>query len=130
MRTPRVLPPGTGVATVERPPPVPPVPADLSGGARGGAVVRWARGINAALRGEISATLKVTLATSVTASVLYDGRISIYSFIGLMPLTANASQLLDTSPPLWFELSQGQVLIHHASSPNTDLTFLAAIIGA
>lgn len=115
-----------GNATLQLPPAAPMVPADLSGGPRGGAVIRWAAGINAALRGSISATVKLTLAPSDTTSNLYDTRIGIWSFIGLMPLTANAAAAL---PSIWVQLHDGMATLNHASSPHTDQTYLACIIG-
>lgn len=117
-------------ATVALPPgAVPAVPADLSGGPRSGNVVRWAAGINAALRGNISATLKVTLAPGATNSVFSDSRIGPFSYIGLAPLTANAA-LQAQSGNLYIVPSQGNATIYHAGFPYTDQTFLACIIGS
>jgi len=111
-------------ANLDRPPVIPLVPSD-TGNARS-TNVRFAGAINQALRGTIGATMGVTLAVSDTASTFSDSRIGPYTFVGLMPATANAAAIL---PSVWIETTKGAVTIHHASSPNTDMQFVALLIG-
>jgi hypothetical protein len=111
-------------ATIARPPAVPLVPADV-GGTRA-TTVRHAAAINQMLRGGISATLGLTLAANATQSTFADSRIGPYTYIGLMPATANASDALRS---IWVTTTQGAATINHASSPNTDQTFIACLLG-
>jgi hypothetical protein len=111
-------------ATLSRPPVVPLVPADV-GNARA-TTVRHAAAINQALRGGIAATIGVTLAANATQSTFQDSRIGPYTYIGLSPATANASDALHS---IWITTSAGIATINHASSPNTDQTFIACLIG-
>ena len=113
-----------GQAILSRPPAIPPVPADV-GNSRT-TVVRHAAAINQMLRGGISATLGVTLAVSDTTSIIQDSRIGPYTYVGLMPATANAVAAL---PSIWVEPTKGEATIHHVSSPHADQTFMAILIG-
>jgi hypothetical protein len=111
-------------ATLSRSPVVPVVPADV-GNARA-TTVRHAAAINQALRGGIAATIGVTLAANATQSTFQDSRIGPYTYIGLSPATANASDALHS---IWITTSAGIATINHASSPNTDQTFIACLLG-
>ena len=111
-------------ATIARPPAVPLVPADV-GSARA-TTVRHAAAINQALRGGIAATIGVTLVANATESTFSDSRIGPYTYIGLSPATANASAALRS---IWIVTTQGSATINHASSPNTDQTFIACLLG-
>jgi hypothetical protein len=111
-------------ATIARPPVVPLVPADV-GNARA-TTVRHAAAINQALRGGIGATIGLTLVANATQSTFQDSRIGPYTYIGLMPATANASDALHS---IWVETTQGAATIHHASSPNIDQTFIVCLLG-
>jgi hypothetical protein len=111
-------------ATLTRPPVIPLVPADV--GNTRATTVRHAAAINQALRGGIAATIGVTLAANATASTFSDSRIGPYTYIGLMPATANAK---DALPSIWIVTTQGSATVNHASSPNTDQTFIACLIG-
>jgi hypothetical protein len=112
------------VATIARPPVVPLVPADV-GNARA-TTVRHAAAINQVLRGGIAATLGVTLAPNATQSTFQDSRIGPYTYIGLTPATLNASNALRS---IWITTTLGTATINHASSPNTDQTFVACLLG-
>jgi hypothetical protein len=68
----------------------------------------------------------VTLVANATQSTFQDSRIGPYTFVGLMPATANASDALHS---IWITTGQGAVTINHASSPNLDQTFIACLIG-
>jgi hypothetical protein len=111
-------------ATITRPPAVPLVPADV-GNARA-TTVRHAAAINQALRGGISATIGITLVANATQSTFSDSRIGPYTFVGLTPATANASDALHS---IWITTSAGIATINHASSPNTDQRFIACLLG-
>jgi hypothetical protein len=111
-------------ANLTRPPAIPLVPADV-GNAKV-TTVRHAAAINALLRGGISATLGVTLAPNATTSTFSDSRIGPFTYIGLMPTTANAC---DALPSIWIAPTAGSATVHHASSPHTDQTFVAVLIG-
>jgi hypothetical protein len=43
-----------------------------------------------------------------------------------MPTTANAC---DALPSIWIAPTAGSATVHHASSPHTDQTFVAILIG-
>jgi hypothetical protein len=73
-----------------------------------------------------ASTIGITLVASATQSTFSDSRIGPYTYIGLMPATANASDVLRS---IWIETTQGAATIHHASSPNTDQAFIACLIG-
>jgi hypothetical protein len=111
-------------ATITRPPVVPLVPAD-TGNVRA-TVVRHAAALNQALRGGIGATLGITLAANSVSSTFSDSRIGPFTYVGLTPSTANASTALRS---VWIETTQGAATIHHASSPATDQTFIACLLG-
>jgi hypothetical protein len=111
-------------ALLVRPPVVPLVPADV--GNMRATTVRHAAAINQALRGGIAATIGVTLAANATQSTFQDSRIGPYTFVGLMPATANASDALRS---MWVQTTQGAATINHASSPNTDQTFIVCLLG-
>jgi hypothetical protein len=111
-------------AILIRPPVVPLVPADV--GNERATSVRHAAAINQALRGAIGATIGVTLAANTIQSTFSDSRIGPYTYIGLMPATANASDALRS---IWIVTTQGAATIHHASSPNLDQTFIACLLG-
>jgi hypothetical protein len=70
---------------------------------------------------------EVTLTPAASATLYSDTRIIPGSFVGLMPLTANAADALGS---VWVEPGTGTAVIHHASSPNTDQTFAISLINA
>jgi hypothetical protein len=111
-------------AAIVRPPVVPLVPADV--GNERATSVRHAAAINQALRGAINATIGITLVANATQSTVTDSRIGPYTFVGLTPATANASDALHS---IWITTSQGVATINHASSPNLDQTFIACLLG-
>lgn len=111
-------------ATIARPPAMPLVPADV-GNARA-TTVRHAAAINQVLQGSINATLGITLVANATQSTFQDSRIGPFTYVGLSPVTANAADALRS---IWITTTQGQATINHASSPNTDMTFIACLLG-
>jgi hypothetical protein len=111
-------------AILDRPPVIPLIPADV--GNVSASLVRVAGALNKVLRGAIGATMEVTLAANATNSVFMDSRIGRYTFIGLMPASAHAVDIL---PTIWIEPSKGSAIIHHGLSPAVDMVFVALLIG-
>jgi hypothetical protein len=111
-------------AILDRPPAVPPVPSD-TGNTRA-TQVRFADGINRALRGTIAATMGVTLVAGATTSTFSDSRIGPYSSVNLVPASAHA---VDVLPSCWVECTKGAVTIHHANVPYVDCTFAVSMLG-
>lgn len=117
-----------GQATVTYPPPGSQiaVPADTNIKNYRGTVIRSSHALNQALRGQLSATLQITLVANDYTSSFTDTRVGPISFLGLTPLTWHAANAL---PGLWWELDGTTVVIHHANSPDTDQLFNVCIIG-
>lgn len=84
----------------------------------------WAAWIN---QGHMQNTGSVTLAVSAVSTIVADARTSINSFIGFMPITANALSAM----PTVFVSSQsaGGFTITHASSASTDKNLRYALLG-
>lgn len=83
--------------------------------------------INSILQGKMNATSTVTLRENEATTVLTDSRLSVSSFIGLMPTTANAATELAT---LYItDQNTGTATINHANNAQTDRTFTVLIIG-
>jgi hypothetical protein len=101
-------------------------PADTNIKNYRGTIIRTSHAINQALRGQLSATLQVTLVANDHTSQFTDSRIGPNSFLGFTPLTWHAANAL---PGLWFELDGTTVTVHHANSPDTDQLFNVSIIG-
>jgi hypothetical protein len=70
---------------------------------------------------------EVTLTPAASSTLYRDTRIVSTSFVGLMPLTANAADALGS---VWVEPGTGTAVIHHASSLNTDQTFAVSLVNA
>ena len=83
--------------------------------------------VNLILQGKLNATGTVTLTASVTTTVITDARLTGSSWIGLMPLTANARDALATI--FWSAQGKGTATINHASNAQTDRDFRFLIIG-
>lgn len=83
--------------------------------------------INRILGGAVNVTGSVTLTHDATSTTLVDSRINAFSFVTLMPLTANAVTAL--ASVYYSGQTAGQVLINHASSANTDQSFRYLVIG-
>jgi hypothetical protein len=115
-----------GQATVSLPPAVPPVPSDIVPDIRN-TVIRFARAINAGLRGQISAAINVTLVANDTTSVFNDTRLGPYSAVRLMPLNDHARCIL---PTVWVAPTKGSCTLHHGLTPNADCQFTVLIIGS
>jgi hypothetical protein len=116
-----------GQATVAQPTGSPPVPADTGLNTKN-YIVRVGRAVNEALRGNISATIKVTLCVDDITSTVSDTRIGPWTAVMLVPLTPHAADLL---PYVSFDTPvRGTATINHARTPYPDCTYLACLIGA
>ncbi|MBN9497859.1 MAG: hypothetical protein J0H39_13970 [Alphaproteobacteria bacterium] len=113
---------------------------DRTPGDDGPALARWislaARAINSAMRGQVNAVHRAadadfTLADNADSTVLVDERLGYYSWVGFMPMTANAAAEIGAGT-LYVEASDmkaGQLTVRHANNSQTDRTFRAVIIG-
>lgn len=90
-----------------------------------------AKTVNGLLQGKMNAVTTLTLAASVASTTLTDARITPQSFIGMMPLTANATAELGNGTLYFPAATQttGSVVITHANNAQTDRTFTLLIIG-
>lgn len=77
--------------------------------------------------GKINVTAAVTLTENAATTTLTDARLSVQSFVGLMPLTANAAAALATTH-VTTRLS-GSCVLNHANNAQTDRSFTVLIIG-
>ncbi|MGH6879520.1 hypothetical protein [Hypericibacter sp.] len=80
------------------------------------------------LAGKLNCTATVTLRASQTTTTLTDARIGPESWIGLAPLTANASTA-EKAGVYVSARAQGSATLTHASSANTGQDFAVTILG-
>ena len=88
-----------------------------------------ATALNQAIRGKLNAVGTVTLTANAATTTLIDERIGGDSWIGLMPLTANAAGALANIFNLSADITKGQAVITHANVASTDRTFRYVVIG-
>ena len=87
-------------------------------------IAEWAKQVN---QGHIECVGNVTLAVSTISTTVSDARVSLTSWIGLEPITANA---LSARPTVWVStFGNGTFTITHASSASVDQTFRYAVLG-
>jgi hypothetical protein len=83
--------------------------------------------LNNAVSGKLNVVGDLTLAVNAATTTLADPAITRASFIGLMPMTANAADALAT---LHFDpTGSGSVVVHHANNAQTDRAFRYFVIG-
>ncbi len=83
--------------------------------------------VNNAVAGKLNVLGEVTLDANAASTALNDPLITQASFIGLMPMSANAAAAL---AELYFAPSvTGGVVIAHANNSQADRTFRYAILG-
>lgn len=83
--------------------------------------------LNNAVSGKLNVVGELTLAAGAPTTTLNDPLITRASFVGLMPLTANASAAMAT---LYFDpTASGSVVIHHTNNAQVDRQFRYAIMG-
>jgi hypothetical protein len=117
------------VAPTYRPPP------PDAGSDDGAAVRRHSREVAAAaaiaMQGKINAVTSVTLTANVTTTVITDPRLTINSFVGFDPTTANAAAELaaGTIYALTANRNNASWTLTHANAATTDRTFKVLIIG-
>jgi len=90
-------------------------------------IQRTARAVNGALRGNIGATLQVTLAPHNASTTFTDARITPTAHIALTPQTLSAAVAM-TSGMLYVIPGLAQAVIVHPNVAATDQTFSVAII--
>jgi hypothetical protein len=88
-----------------------------------------ARALNLVLGGKLNVTTSITLTASATTTTLYDSRIGYYSFIGLMPTTANAAHEIALSAGIYITPGDGSAVITHSNNASADKTYTVLIIG-
>jgi len=85
-------------------------------------IAAWANAVNA---GHIQNTGVTTLGTSTATTVVTDSRVGNTSFIGLMPVTADAS----AAGAYVSSQSKGAFTITHPNNSQNDRTFRYCILG-
>jgi hypothetical protein len=83
--------------------------------------------LNNAVSGKLNVVGELALAANAATTTLNDPAITRASFIGLMPMTANAAGAL---PGLYFDqTASGSVTVHHANNAQIDRAFRYIVIG-
>lgn len=78
-------------------------------------------------QGHLQCVGNVTLAASTVSTTVADSRIGINSFVGLMPMTANA---LSAGPTVWVStIGTGTFSLTHGNSASVDKTFRYCLLG-
>lgn len=92
---------------------------------------KLAKAINAAVNGRINAVTTITLTANAATTTLTDSRISVSSFIGLTPRTANAAAELGNGTLYIADAGRlnGSAVITHANNAQTDRNYTVLIIG-
>lgn len=78
-------------------------------------------------RGKFNATGSITLRASQTTTTLTDERIGATSYIDFMPTTAHGATAKQSI--FMTNFIKGAATINHASSANTDQSFVYAVLG-
>lgn len=110
-------------------PPSYPPPDSLSQAATRLWVEQIAQVVNLNQQGKQNDTLDVTLSAGTTETVIIDPRISAFSFIEFMPVTASAAAEKASGTMYVSERKNGEATITHASDVATDRSFVALIKG-
>lgn len=107
----------------------PDAPRDLPDGPRHRRAI--ANVVNRMNSGKINVRGEITLRAGETTTVLTDSRLTVQSYLGLWPLTANAAAELDAQHPYAAEAARlpGEWTLTHRSDAGTDRTFRYLIIG-
>jgi hypothetical protein len=83
--------------------------------------------VNRLLQGKLNAVTTLTLTANAASTTLTDKRIGGATWIGLMPLTANAAAALATT---WVSArANGSATITHANNAQVDKTYDVLLIG-
>jgi len=97
--------------------------------ATGGSPADVARLANLLLLGKLNATKEITLDASVGSTDFADPRFTASSWIGFMPLTANAATEFGAGTLRVSAQGTGTMTVTHANNANADKTFRILIIG-
>ncbi len=94
---------------------------------------RLAQAINILNQGKMNAVTTLTLNANATTTTLTDARITQNSFLGFMPITANAAAALSglfvASRMAANGTANGTATLTHTNNAQTDKTFTVLIIG-
>lgn len=87
-------------------------------------IASWSQWVN---QGHLQNTGSVTLAANAASTVVVEDRCGAMTFLGFMPLTANA---LSAGPTVWVSSqSAGGFTITHANTASVDKSFRYCILG-
>lgn len=87
-------------------------------------IAEWSKQVN---QGHIECIGNLTLAASTVSTTVSDPRVSLTSWIGLSPTTANA---LSAEPTVWISTyGNGTFTLTHASTASSDKNFRYAVLG-
>jgi hypothetical protein len=92
-------------------------------------LVDVARGVRLLFQGKTNNTGTLTLTANTTTTVLSDPRLTVESFVGLQPLTANAAAALATTYAATADQNNITWTFTHANAATTDRTFRYVIVG-
>lgn len=90
---------------------------------------RLAAAFNGLLAGKLNARAEATLTANAGSTTITDPRASAFSYIGLMPKTANASAEIGNGTIYVSQRNNGSFVLTHANAAMTDRTFVYLIIG-
>lgn len=103
----------------------PPVPNPSPGYDQNWAA-RISEGLNLVIR-KVNNMAEITLAAGAATTVMSDDRLSAFSVLAFMPLTANAAAV---QASIWVDTQgNGHATIHHTNSGTTDKNFRVGIMG-
>lgn len=90
----------------------------------------WASRVASAINlimGKINNGAALTLTHGATSTQMVDARLSAFSILTFMPMTANAAAIQSS---IWVDgQGKGHATVHHASTANTDQDFSIGIAG-
>lgn len=90
---------------------------------------RLAETANQAVRGKLNAQIDLTLEANADQTIVEDPRITPYSFIGMMPTTANAAAEIANGTLYISSRGDRTATVEHANTADTDRTYRVLIIG-
>jgi len=95
--------------------------------------LEWKRKMNLwmaeAAQGHINNAGNVSLISGTVSTVVSDNRVGAFSFVGLMPRTANAASEIGNGTLYIASQSKGAFTITHANAATGDRTFKYCILG-
>lgn len=122
------LPAGSGTISYQPAPLSWSPPYDLTQAASVGWVRSVVDVVNNSLAGKLNVTLTVTLAAGATTTTVTDARVSAFSAILLMPLTANAAAEQANGTVYVSAQKSGECTLTHANNAQSDRTFRLLIV--